>query len=190
MGEMIIGVILGAVIGFASTIIYDSIKEARERRDLAKIIYIDVQNNLTTLYTFLKDLSFEESKKHDFINASDFDTRIFEAYLQKIPVLSSMDAARVLSFYGELSKANEAMHMLKDKTANLSPEGRRHWMEFFYEKIYKSTRNGRRIMSDLEVEYKIKPLGTVKETMDACEKYILEKNPALKNKIIIPEGKI
>ena len=60
----------------------------------------------------------------DYINANEFDTRIFEAYLDKIPLLSTIDAARVLSFYGELTKANEAMGILKNK--HLSAESRKH----------------------------------------------------------------
>ena len=131
MFKMIIGLILGTVIGLVSTTVYDNIKEKRERLNLSKMVYIDVQNNLTTLYTMLQKVPYDEAIKHDFINANDFDTRIFESYLQKIPLLSLVDAARILSFYGELTKANEAMHILKDKNLDLSRDSRLHWITFF-----------------------------------------------------------
>ena len=185
-----VGALLGGILTFLSTYGYDIIKENRERINLAKMIYIDVQNAETTLYTMLDKLPLDEALKHDCITANDFDTRVFEAYMQKIPILSEVDAARVLSFYGELIKANEAMHILQDKNITLTPEDRKFWIKFFYEKLYKSIRNGRRIMEDFEKEYKIKPLGNIKKIMDVYEKKILHRNPELKSKIIIPEGEL
>jgi len=45
-------------------------------------------------------------------------------------------------------------------------------------------------MADFEQKYKIKPIGKVKQKMDAYEENILKRNPELKDNIIIPEGKL
>ena len=186
----LISVAVGAGLTLLSTIGYDFIKERRERVKLIKVIYVDVQNNLTSLYTGLRDLPYDIAQNKDFIYGCDFDLRFFDSYSKEISLLSPIDTARVMSFYGELAKANEVKNILKDRNNNLTSEDRKRWINFMYEKMFKSTRNGRRIMSDFEKKYKIKPLGDVKKTMDAYEEQIVLRNPDLKSKLRIPEGSL
>ena len=151
--------LLGSGLTLLGTYAYDWRKEGKAKNNLANMIYIDVEDTKRTMDELIRVNPREKAmeiykKSGGVIYIKDFDTKMFEAYIQNIPLLSSKETTIIFSFYRDLEYANDALQKLHDKELNMSCEP---LTKIFYEKVHEAIKKAKYILKDLEMQYGIKP---------------------------------
>jgi hypothetical protein len=177
----LISVFVGGLIAFFSAYGYDFIKEGKERKELANIFYLEIQNNLLNVLVYLNQMgNRDDFIKHDTFVANDFNYQVFNAYIKDIRLFSSLEAVKILCFYGDLTKADEAKHMI---AGNLNID-KRIWLGYVYDNYLYSIDYAKFLISDFEKVYKVIPSKEVTDDINNQEVKLIKNNPSLISKII------
>jgi hypothetical protein len=144
---------LGVVISLIGTCVYDLKNEVKTKNNLKKIISYDIQNTKSVLNDYLEVTKLEDliqnSKdtkwSHQF---TDYDTSVFDAYIDKISLLPEDPARTICIFYKILKNANNAKYIYQNQRSNMSPEVREAWIKIIHNALKKAADLGNGFITD------------------------------------------
>jgi hypothetical protein len=147
-----VSIVATSAVGYCFICLNDWRIENKTREELKEIFSYDVQVTVSDLNYFLKANPLAEMRKkirapNSTLNMTEYNTSVFDAYIQKISLLPKNNAKRILQFYKNLKIINEAKYILQNKNSN-NPNDDEKWVIILHDAAEKSVKLGNDIIKN------------------------------------------